>query len=79
MRFSIFISFLFLFGCTENTTPGNRDLIPAQGVQSDAAQPKLNQASAELLLSLPLKCTEQEYPNKLSQTLAGDEDLLSPT
>ncbi len=79
MRYSIFIVSLFVFSCTENTTTKDEELIPIQDAQIEITQPKLNLASAELLLALPLKCTEQEYPNKLSQTLAGDKDLLSPT
>ncbi len=33
---------------------------------------------AERLSQLPLKCLDQEYPNKLSQTLISDEELDSP-
>jgi len=38
----------------------------------------LNLEQAERLVSLPLKCVQQEYPNKLSQTLNDSSDLLSP-
>ena len=30
------------------------------------------------LMQLPLGCAETEYPNKLSQTLHSDDDLVSP-
>ena len=30
------------------------------------------------IASLPLHCHSVEYPNKLSQVLDGDEDLLPP-
>src|SRR6056300_1978795 len=40
--------------------------------------PVLNLEEANRLSQLPLKCMEIEYPNKLGQTLGGDEDLLSP-
>jgi len=39
---------------------------------------QLTQAEAANLLQLPLACAEVEYPNKLGQTLRGDEDLASP-
>ncbi|AUP77584.1 DUF2891 domain-containing protein [Flavivirga eckloniae] len=40
--------------------------------------PKLDLKSANTLAELPLHCINIEYPNKLSQTLGGDEDLKSP-
>lgn len=45
---------------------------PIQGV------PKLDLKVANTLVQLPLHCMNIEYPNKLSQTLGGDEDLKSP-
>ncbi len=39
---------------------------------------KLNLEQATRLSKLPLKCMGTEYPNRLGQTLGGDEDLLSP-
>lgn len=42
-------------------------------------QPVLNIEQANKLANLPLHCINIEYPNKLSQTLGGDEDLKSPT
>jgi len=41
--------------------------------------PVLNLQKANKLAELPLHCINTEYPNKLSQTLGGDEDLKSPT
>jgi len=38
----------------------------------------LSVEQAANLMQLPLACAETEYPNKLSQTLRGDEDLASP-
>lgn len=40
--------------------------------------PELNLDMANTLSKLPLKCMEQEYPNKLNQVIGGDEDLQSP-
>ena len=41
--------------------------------------PILNLKQANKLADLPLHCINTEYPNRLSQTLGGDEDLKSPT
>ena len=38
----------------------------------------LSVEQAANLMQLPLSCAETEYPNKLSQTLRGAEDLASP-
>ncbi|HHL31314.1 MAG TPA: DUF2891 domain-containing protein [Oceanospirillales bacterium] len=42
------------------------------------ALPQLNLQQAHNLAQLPMHCVETEYPNKLHQTLAGDEDLKTP-
>jgi hypothetical protein len=43
-------------------------------------QTDLNLSKEQLnrLLSLPVKCLNVEYPNKLNQVITSDEDLLSP-
>lgn len=41
--------------------------------------PILNIEQANKLTDLPLHCINTEYPNRLSQTLGGDEDLKTPT
>jgi len=41
--------------------------------------PKLDLKGANTLVELPLHCMNIEYPNKLSQTLGGDDDLKTPT
>ncbi len=40
--------------------------------------PVLSLEQATRLSKLPLKCMDTEYPNKLGQTLGGEEDLKSP-
>jgi hypothetical protein len=40
--------------------------------------PTLNLEQANRLLQLPIHCVNTEYPNKLNQTIGGDEDLKSP-
>lgn len=39
----------------------------------------LNQKHASLLASLPMKCIEREYPNKLNQVLGDANDLQTPS
>ena len=43
-----------------------------------AAIPELNLEQANRLAQLPLHCMDIEYPNRLSQTLGGTEDLQAP-
>ena len=38
----------------------------------------LTEQQANNLAALPLACIQQEYPNKLNQTIAGADDLKSP-
>jgi len=38
----------------------------------------LTLAEANRLASLPLHCMQEEYPNKLNQTIGSEEDLQSP-
>jgi hypothetical protein len=40
--------------------------------------PRLTRAQADRLAELPLACLQQEYPNKLGQTLGSDADLADP-
>ncbi|WP_235982922.1 DUF2891 domain-containing protein [Kordia aestuariivivens] len=39
---------------------------------------KLSSAEASRLAALPLHCIQEEYPNKLNQTIGSGEDLQSP-
>lgn len=45
---------------------------------SAAAQYRLTEQEASRLVQLPLKCLQQEYPNKLNQVLNDSSALLSP-
>lgn len=40
--------------------------------------PSFTVEEANQLIELPLHCVENEYPNKLGQTIGSDEDLQSP-
>ncbi len=68
--------FLLLDACqspsSNNTQPTNTKIM------KQYPAPQLNLAQANRLAQLPLHCAETEYPNKLSQTLGGEEDLKSP-
>ncbi len=50
---------------------------PAAGGQGDAP-PTLTPEAAERLAQLPLKCLQQEFPNKPGETLAAPADIGSP-
>src|SRR5690606_38218364 len=39
---------------------------------------RLHFDEANVLSTLPLKCVDQEYPNKLNQVIGGQHDLRSP-
>ncbi len=46
--------------------------------KNESPAPRLTIDQANRLARLPMKCIPQEYPNKLSQTLVGPEELQSP-
>jgi hypothetical protein len=58
-----------------NLAPLSLALFLAGGLQ---AQPQLSLEEANRLAQLPLKCMQQEYPNKLGQVLANAEELEGP-
>lgn len=47
-------------------------------IQGKTVDLELTKEQAENLVVLPLKCVEQEYPNKLGQVLEDSTSLLSP-
>lgn len=66
---------VFVLGCNK-TKEENQFATPE--IKQEIA-PILNLKQANKLANLPLHCINTEYPNKLSQTLGGDDDLKSPT
>lgn len=46
--------------------------------EADIVHQKLTIKEAEKILELPLSCLTQEFPNRLGQTLGGEEDLKTP-
>ncbi len=61
---------LVLISCT-----GNKNSVTKQNQQANL---NLTIQQAERLSSLPLKCIQQEYPNKLGQVLNNDSEVKSP-
>ncbi|HKP67956.1 MAG TPA: DUF2891 domain-containing protein [Pyrinomonadaceae bacterium] len=51
---------------------------PAGNTTIASKAPGLTVEQASRLAHLPMKCISQEYPNKLSQTIIGPEELQSP-
>lgn len=75
-NFSI-VCCLLILAC--NSKPN--DPIPSQNksvTKNILRAPKLDLNQANRLTELPLACVGIEYPNRLGQTLGGDEDLKSP-
>lgn len=65
-----FLSILFLFVALFSCISSNKRTTVKSAV--------LNKEEAERLVTLPLKCVEQEFPNKLGQVLNDSNDLLKP-
>jgi len=61
-----------LYSCEQKTLSEN----PREMQKTDRIQLTIEQASK--LAALPLHCMEQEFPNKLNQTLSGESELGSP-
>jgi hypothetical protein len=65
---------LILFSCNNSKNENSELKEQTQSV----IVPKLNLLKANKLSKLPFFCINNEYPNKLNQTLGGSEDLKSP-
>jgi hypothetical protein len=61
--------------CQSNSTKTDA---PVKIVPKERKTPVLDIEKANQLIALPLHCVGIEYPNKLNQTVASDEDLQSP-
>jgi len=67
-------AFIILHGCQANRQEDSGQ--KSEAIVAD--RPVLDINEANRLAELPLACIEREYPNKLNQTLSGDDDLLPP-
>ena len=70
----LFFIIVLLSGCRSRTQDETMQFNEAGSV----GQPILDLAEANRLADLPIACISREYPNKLNQTLTGDDDLLPP-
>ena len=75
-KLSILTTFILLFvSCDFFQNKKSKQRI----TQIEAVErPTLDLDEANRLAQLPLYCMDTEYPNKLNQTIGGDEDLQSP-
>jgi len=75
----LLLLFLFLIGChpTENTEQSTLSASKKDSTMT-IERPKLTREQANRLAGLPLKCMQQEFPNKLGQVLGTEEDLQTP-
>lgn len=69
-----FLFVLLVFSCNNKKEQSVQDK-PVE----IAEIPILNLEQANRLAELPLHCINTEYPNRLGQTLGGDDDLKSPS
>lgn len=75
MRYLVLLAIIVsLSACRVKTQEGAEQ----QASTDIAEQPVLDIVEANRLAELPIACISREYPNKLNQTLTGDEDLLPP-
>lgn len=74
----IILIFLLCLACKQHgekqAEPSTSAIVSLEKVET----PQLNLEQANRLAELPLACVGTEYPNRLGQTLGGDEDLQSP-
>ncbi|MBC3846173.1 DUF2891 domain-containing protein [Winogradskyella echinorum] len=77
MKTRYLILFLCIVNLSCNSEKDKKTEISTAQIEK-VAKPTLNLEQANRLAELPLACVGTEYPNKLGQTLGGDEDLKSP-
>ncbi|MDY7393834.1 DUF2891 domain-containing protein [Aureibaculum sp. 2210JD6-5] len=72
----VLVFFLLVLGCKK--AENKEETLPSDVAINMAPIPQLNLVEANRLATLPFGCIEVEYPNKLNQTIGGDEDLKTP-
>ena len=81
-NYCIILFSILLFSCktTKDTNKpmSNSELNTTETSNPILGIPQLNIEIANTLVELPLKCMDQEYPNKLNQVIGSGEDLKSP-
>jgi hypothetical protein len=80
MRYSIFTLIIALIvlihGCVQ---PVKKSATPPKEVFYHDQRVELNLEQANILAELPIACIQNEYPNKLGQTLGSADDLGEPS
>ena len=71
-NFFILLSVLLVVACDKTNTNRSKNRTDQFPLVT------LDQEEAKRLVSLPMKCVSNEFPNKLGQTLGGTKDLKSP-
>lgn len=72
------LTIFILFSCGDRSETSS-DKTTERGTNFETVEAlKLTKAQAEELVTLPLTCIDQEYPNKLNQVISGDQDLQNP-
>ena len=75
IRKILFIALVLLFSSC-NSSEEKKEINTE--ITEDVKVPVLNLVEANRLVKLPIHCMDTEYPNRLGQTLGGNEDLQSP-
>lgn len=79
MKYAILFLSLFTLIACENADVDETPQIDENEAEIVSVDPLvLTRVQAQDLAELPIKCIDQEYPNKLNQVIAGNEDLRSP-
>ncbi len=74
--FCLLLLIISSIGCESNSSASDAKVKTAA---IERKTPVLDLEKANQLIELPLHCVGIEYPNKLNQTINGNEDLQSPT
>ncbi len=69
LRLSFLLSFILILSCTNQSN---------ESVHTKSTNIDLTLEQANKLAMLPIKCIQNEYPNKLGQTLSDSVDLGNP-
>jgi len=78
MRLLLLLS-LLLIGCQPTEKPEQvGSSLSEKPTNMNTERPKLTREQANRLAGLPLKCMQQEFPNKLGQVLGTEGDLKTP-
>jgi len=73
------LAFLLILGCQPAEKPGQTPPLSSENsANMNVERPKLTREQANRLAGLPLKCMQQEFPNKLGQVLGTAADMRSP-